>query len=297
MAWALPLAMAGSSIASAATPSIMRGLGIGSSDGPDGLNKWGLTPMGVQRDYSPTLNAGGLNAHMEKYADPSLGGHKRLGWFVDSSSERKGLVNNIASQYANLGNQFGALAGQVTPGFGRLTEARVKAIRDARDKAVGDARSELARRRVLGSSFGSDVISRTQAQFAQDESAARAQSFLEELDASVSLLEKETTAHAQSFATQLDELNLQADTALALQNKSAQSLTENQGILQKLSYLKSQDASNTASYTTMYAGSQIGQVLAALAGGSGGGGGLAAPGTFGNYGNSTAVGIAPSFTF
>lgn len=70
---------------------------------------------------------------------------------------------------------------QLRPGFGRLTQARVKAIERAEGRALGDLREQFGARRVLGSSFANREIASTTAEFGQQEEEARAQAIVQEI--------------------------------------------------------------------------------------------------------------------
>ena len=98
----------------------------------------------------------------------------------DIAALRTGL-GTIRTRSGQLRQDVDALRAQVVPGFGRLTEARVKAIKDRRDEAIGNLRESMARRKVLGSSFAEDAITRAELTFAQEEEAARATSAVEEM--------------------------------------------------------------------------------------------------------------------
>lgn len=128
-----------------------------------------------------------------------------------SSKERTALINSIAATYGlqadqlrNIfGPQFDAAfdqgissldeqIGQVKPGFGALTEARVNSILNSGKARQSDLRGDLARRRVIGSSFAGDLQNRLALDVAQEEAEARATSFLEELDATNRLVTQRT---------------------------------------------------------------------------------------------------------
>lgn len=125
---------------------------------------------------------------------------------------RSGLLRqDVDSLRGRLGGRFAELQGQVKPGFGGLTEARVKAIRDRADEAVGNLRESLSRRKVLGSSFASDALARTELAFAQEEEGARAQSFVEEMGLSRQLAVDEAAATGQLGQLAGNLLNLDAE--------------------------------------------------------------------------------------
>ena len=141
----------------------------------------------------------------------------------------RNTIPDINAFYDAAINPLSANIEGLKPGFGQVTDARVNTIQNAGKRAESDLRGNLARRRVLGSSFANDDISRTRAEFAQQEANARAQSYLEELDAQTRLIGQRLAAQvdkyntvsnvvSQAFSydraadqTQLDELNKHVD--------------------------------------------------------------------------------------
>ena len=87
---------------------------------------------------------------------------------------------------------------------------------------MGDIRQALSRRRVLGSNFARAELSREEATFNQERDQITAESFLQELAASVDLIGKEFDAKASSFQTLLNEQDFEANIALALATGSQQ---------------------------------------------------------------------------
>jgi len=164
----------------------------------------------------PGINAGGLRA---KFGSGGVN--------VTSSAERQGLVSGLARTFPEQAGQIGELREQVTPGFGRLTTSRLQEVENARRGAIGNLRENLQRRRVLGSSFAGDALTRAESQFGQQAEQVAAESFLQELDLSQQLIQQEFTARRGEFTTQLDELNLQADLATKLASGATQTLGAN----------------------------------------------------------------------
>ena len=103
-----------------------------------------------------------------------------------------GARNRLAGAEGRIPGLFGAssalrgdldtLAGEVTPGFGRLTEARVGAVRNRFSESVGNLRGALSKRGLQGSSFAINETRRAELDFAQEEDQVRAESFVQELD-------------------------------------------------------------------------------------------------------------------
>lgn len=197
-------AILGSVLGSAASAGVSKLFGGGSSGSGSGSGgSAGLMPA----------SAGGLDVRYNKGLLQVLPSTSTKG-----PDPRTTAVNNISKSYLDnaaylrsiipqLNNIFGqdrskidAIMAQVEPGYGALTDARVNAIRDKAMSSGSDLRGNLARRRVLGSSFGNDAMTRNDAEFAKQEAEARAASFLEELDVKTKLIDRQ-------LETNLDEIN------------------------------------------------------------------------------------------
>lgn len=162
------------------------------------------------------INAGGLSSSMS-------GG--RIG--ITASPERMGLVSDVADTFGNLSGELGLLRSKVAPGISELRANRLGEIENARTRAIGDLRENLQRRRVLGSSFGADAISRAESEFAGQRERVAAESTLQELEATNNIIQQEFTAKRAQFQTGLDELNLQASIATGLATKATDTLSAN----------------------------------------------------------------------
>lgn len=134
-------------------------------------------------------------------------------FYASSTPERQGLVNALSGVYGNTAKELSGLRSQVTPGFGRLTEAGVQALNNTRQRTISNLTDELGRRRVLGSSFGADTIARAERELGDTEAQYRAQAFLAELTANLDVLRQESQNLVAEQTTKLNELNLQADLA------------------------------------------------------------------------------------
>jgi len=164
----------------------------------------------------PGLNAGGLRATASAN-----------GVNVGSSRGRRSIVSRTSQAFGDQAGVLRGLRGRVAPGVSDLRASRLQAVEDARTRSIGNLRENLQRRRVLGSSFGQDAITRSEAEFAREAERVEAESFLQELDLTQQLLARETEARANSFNTRLNELNLQANLASQLQNRATQVLNQN----------------------------------------------------------------------
>jgi hypothetical protein len=109
----------------------------------------------------------------------------------------------IQSQFGKVGALRGNIAdlrSQVQPGFGRLTEARVTAVRNAGAESIGNLRESLARRGVMGSSFANDSEARVRIATSQDEQLARAEAFVSEMGMQLGLAQEDRAILGQQTA-------------------------------------------------------------------------------------------------
>ena len=208
----------------------------------------------------PGINAGGLTARF-----------RRGGVNVTSSAERQGFVGGLAATFPEQAGQIGELREQVTPGFGRLTTSRLQQVENARRSSVGNLRENLQRRRVLGSSFAADALTRAEAQFGQQAEQVAAESFLQELDLNQQLVQQEFTARRGEFQTNLDELNLQADIATKLATGATQTLGENARLKAELDAKGQEGAGRFFGQTFQPLIDKLGEIGGGLIGGALGG--------------------------
>lgn len=172
---------------------------------------------------SPGFNAGGLST--------SFSGNN---YNVSPDANRTGVVNDISSNFRNLGDITGGLRATVGPGFNDLLNARLNSLGDSATSAIGDLRQNLQARRVLGSSFGQDTISRAQSEFQRNRDSIIADNFTKSLDANNQLLKQQYDAYNQSFQANLGELNLEANIANGLTGKASEILAANAQTTAKL---------------------------------------------------------------
>lgn len=146
---------------------------------------------------------------------------------VTPSSERTGLVGKIASTFPGQASLLQQLRMSVTPGMSAMRAARLAQLEADRQASTGDLRDNLARRRILGSSFAQDALTRSDLAYAQQKDAIVADSFLQELQMNQQLTNAEFTARRDEFQTQLDELNLEADMATQIASSATSQLGAN----------------------------------------------------------------------
>lgn len=270
-------AILGSIAGSIASAGASKLLGGGSKAAKKALKNSGYVPF----------SAGGISGGYDKNGIP----------FISSSGERSGLVNNIAnsysadannirsyipgiqSAYGSASSAIGDMIPKLDAGYGDITKARVQAIQDAGRASGSDLRSNLARRRVTGSSFGNDAIARNQAEFAKQESDARARSYLEELDAKMAAIDTKLKYDTQgidavkgmvsaayaadraSSSAQLDEMNTQLNAITSL-------LSNAQNLSQRNAEIDAQYAREKAGYVGNLA-SGIGSMVSGWGAGAG----------------------------
>lgn len=208
-----------------------------------------------QVNYTPPgFNAGGLSA--------TFGGN---GYNVTPSADRSGTVSGLSNTFTQEGNQFGNLASTVQPGFSALRKAQLDQLNNSRTAALGNLQQNLARRRVLGSSFGQDAITRANLDYNQQAANIQAQTYLQELQSSQQLIQQQYTAASQSFQTNLNEMNLEAGVAADLTGKASQTLS------QVAAYQAKLDAESAAGAGKFFGniGSQLGSALGSFFSGGG----------------------------
>ena len=176
------------------------------------------------------FNKGGSKAKT-KIFNIDAGGLRtgKKGRFItaESSPERSGLVQSIAETFPEQAELLSGLRGMVAPGVSALRESRLTSSENARRRAIGNLRENLQRRKVLGSSFAQDALTRSEIEFAQERDRIEAESTLLELDLTQQLAAKEFEAKRSEFNTFLNELNLQADLASGIRQQATSEANAN----------------------------------------------------------------------
>lgn len=152
--------------------------------------------------------------------------------------ERGIPVSDALSGITNLNTEtaggLGGLLADVKPGFGRLTKSRLDAISSARERAIGNLRDNLSRRRVMGSSFAQDALTRAELEFSKEEERARSESFLQELDMTRQLIQERSSALLSSFATALEQSNFESTLAANYANGTNAILSQNAALMAQI---------------------------------------------------------------
>lgn len=153
---------------------------------------------------------------------------------VTASPERLGLVRDVADTYGQLSDELGGIRARVAPGVSDLRAVRMAEIENARTSAIGNLRDNLARRRILGSSFGQDALVRAENEFGLAKDKVAAETFMQELGLTTDLMREQFSAKRSQFQTGLDELNLEAQIATKLSGDANTQLGANARVLAQL---------------------------------------------------------------
>lgn len=305
----------------------------------------------INRVNAPGLLAGGISSylaeddgnavagyisdvapHLANHANPAIRNA------YQQSLDRKAAVQGIKDSYlgqagtfrdamprfeelfGDYSGRYGDMLGMVAPGFGRLTDARVTAIDNARERERGNLRASLNKRRVLGSSFGDNALNRSNVAYAQEEERARAQSFLEELDmtqkltsdqmkidvagieTSTELAVRAFQAEAASEQVTMDEMNLFFNAANSMAASGMAAAQANQQMEMQVANMKAAGAGGSGSFFGDLLGTVGGSVFGPVGSAIGGqlssslfGGGSSLSG-FGGGGGLGASSIANGFS-
>lgn len=164
---------------------------------------------------------------------------------VFESEERQTLIDQIQNSLRESGqtvrnlipgfnNAFNTallgiddLAARVRPGVSELRKARLEQIENARQRSLSDLTQNLARRRVLGSSFANDAAARSNLAFAQEAEQVAAESFLQELDLTNQFLQQRLTTDVARIDTELQNTL----SAISFERAADQFELENQNFL------------------------------------------------------------------
>lgn len=163
------------------------------------------------------------------------GTQNKTKYLVRPDAMRTGTVGDLSGTYGTLGDITGDLRATVAPGFNDLLRTRLDSINDSAHKAIGDLRQNLQSRRVLGSSFGNDTLTRAEAEFGRVREQATADSFLKSLDVNNQLLQQQYKAYSDRFNTKLAELNLEGGIASQFASKASDIFAANAQLTSKLS--------------------------------------------------------------
>jgi hypothetical protein len=155
-------------------------------------------------------------------------------------------LSNVSGAYGKQGQDLTGMLKEVTPAFGKLTQTAQAAIENQRLKTVGNLQDNLARRRVKGSSFGSDALARMNAEFSQKSAEIGTQSKLAEIEASTKLINEITQAYANEFNTYISQANFEAGLGAQIASGVTSALAGNAQMASQINAQRSSDLLNIA---------------------------------------------------
>lgn len=177
---------------------------------------------------SLTGGPGGILGGVGELLSGLLGGgsgSKTIG--AMSSAERRALVGSLAATFPEQAAYLAGLREKVAPGMSALRASRLEGLAGERSRTLGDLRENLGRRRVLGSSFAQDTLTRAGLEFQKEGDRIRAETFLQELELSHAIANEEFTARRGEFETHLNEMNLQLQVATQIATQATAELNAN----------------------------------------------------------------------
>lgn len=160
---------------------------------------------------------------------------------VNRTPARESAVSNLVRGFDSQAQAFRGLRGSVAPGAGRLsqglqasTQARISALRGEGRRTVGNIRENLARRRLAGSSFQASEVAAAESEFAMREDQVRAESavaeaqgFMQEIDLTRDLIDKEFGASISGLQTVLQDLNFDTAVGAEIAGLASQLMNDN----------------------------------------------------------------------
>lgn len=208
---------------------------------------------------------------------------------LTESPQLQGDLAGVQTAGGTAADTFQNLYGTVAPGFNQMLQSRLADLSGQARAAIGNLSENLAARRILGSSFGQDTITRAQAEFAKQRDATIADNFLQSLDAQRKLTMDQFNTRTAQFQSGLNQLNLESALAAQLTNQATSTLSQNAQLNAKLQASTNQGIGSLI-------GTGIGLVAAPFTGGAsllasagglfGGGGGTP---SIGNYGGTPYI--------
>ena len=190
------------------------------------------------------------------------------------------LLTGIQETGFGAAGELEALQGRLEPGFGQLTTTTRDVFGEARRRlegqqtqTIGDLRSNLARRRVLGSSFADDAVARRDLDFENEfrrldvaENQALAQNFLQEIEGTVNLVNQRFEILTGTLGTEIAQANFETETATRIASGTSASLAQLAALLTDLAV---QNASGSGEFLGTFLGpivSGVGESLGEAAG-------------------------------
>lgn len=164
-----------------------------------------------------------------------------------ATPERTAGIVSLQDALRSGAGQVAGLREQVKPGFGALTQSIRDSFAATRSRTIGSLRDQLARRRMLGSSFGADAISRAEVELGQQEGSALATAKLQELDADFQMLQQENQLRVTASEVAFNDMVAQGNLAAELGSQA-------KGIMANLASMQAQLFSQLAAQKVGIAG-------------------------------------------
>lgn len=203
---------------------------------------------------------GGNNAPQVQFTPSGLSnptGFNVSGGNISNSPTLNSNIGGLQQTFSNQASAFGNLAKTVAPGFSQLRKAGLAQIGSTFRANRSNLQQNLAQRRILGSSFANSAFSENAANEAQAKSNFEAQSYLQELQSSMQLVQQQYQAQSQSYSTAINQSNIEAQIGAQL---TAQNNQIGSQIAEANAQLTAQSQAGAGSFlgSLIGAGAQIG---------------------------------------
>lgn len=112
---------------------------------------------------------------------------------------------------------FDVLRKSLTPGFSQLRKARVEGTRNEGRKIIGRLKEDARKRRVLGSDFFNNAVTRAELAVQEAVNKEQGESFLQELEGNMKLIQAEFAQIGAQLDREMEELKISSGLASQLQ--------------------------------------------------------------------------------
>lgn len=172
------------------------------------LKKQGLPAVSL------TGTAGGLTGGINKKGVVDLNRTPEAQGFMTNLgqglSTDEASYNDLLSALTPQGG-WGAIGSQGPTGaWGALADAATQDLNNQYDKQVGDVQANMAKRRILGSSFAQGTVDSINRQRAQDIQQARADALVKQLQMTQSVINDRSTARLNTIGKAFDQINYES---------------------------------------------------------------------------------------
>lgn len=136
------------------------------------------------------------------------------------SAALAGNLGGLQQTFARQAAEIGGLRPMVAPGFSAFRQAGLSDLDTQQQANISNLRDNLATRRVMGSSFAGDAISRANAEFAQKRDQFIAQTYLQEVEASNKLIQEQYEASSNQFKVGINQFNFESQLTAQLTSQA-----------------------------------------------------------------------------